>query len=168
MHDIRMTPGERTRWICERASAIGFDLCGVADVAALAELANLPEWLERGYAGEMKYLHDARRVDPQLVVEGARSAIVVALNYNTAHPYSTEAVVSQPSNSNSPRGWISRYAWGDDYHEVLRRGLEQLRDALRHTLAPRSHPKSASIPRPCSSALTPARPALGGLAAIPA
>jgi epoxyqueuosine reductase len=134
-----MTSAERTRWICERARAIGFDLCGVADVAdsaALAELANLPEWLDRGYAGEMKYLHDARRVDPQLVVEGARAAIVVALNYNTAHPYSTEATAQLfPGEDDSPRGWISRYAWGDDYHEVLGKKLETLLAAMRAEFA---------------------------------
>jgi epoxyqueuosine reductase len=93
------------------------------------ELSHLPEWLARGYAGEMRYLGDARRADPRRVLEGARSLIVVALNYNSAQPYSTE----QPAghSSDSPRGWISRYAWGDDYHEVLGEKLESLIKAMR-------------------------------------
>jgi epoxyqueuosine reductase len=133
-HDGQVTPSERTRWICERARAIGFDRCGVADVAALADEANLTKWLERGYAGEMKYMHDARRADPQLVVAGARNAIVAALNYNTAHPYSTEAAAAY-GGAESPRGWISRYAWGDDYHEVLGEKLETLLVAMRAEFA---------------------------------
>ena len=84
------TRTEQTRWICGQARAAGFDLCGVAPVGEFDELAHLPEWLARGYAGEMNYLRDPRRADPNLVLEGARSLIVVALNYNSAHPYSTE------------------------------------------------------------------------------
>ncbi len=124
-----MTAAERTRWICERARHVGFDLCGVAPVDALAELARLPEWLERGYAGEMDYLHDPRREDPRRVLAGARSLIVVALNYNTERPYSTELPAT--NGADSPRGWISRYAWGDDYHDVLGEKLETLLAAMR-------------------------------------
>ena len=111
---------------------MGFDLCGVAPVEPvdqLAELANLPEWLARGYAGEMNYLHDPRRADPALVLEGARNLVVVALNYNSPLPYSTEAAAV--ATDEAPRGWISRYAWGDDYHEVLHDKLETLLSAMR-------------------------------------
>jgi epoxyqueuosine reductase len=114
----------RTRWICEQARELGFDLCGVAPADAFPELAQVSTWLERGYAGEMNYLSDARRADPRLVVEGARSVIVVALNYNATKPYSTEQAGMR--DDDSPRGWISRYAWGDDYHEVLRKKLNAL------------------------------------------
>ena len=89
----------------------------------------MPEWLARGYAGEMKYLHDSRRNDPTQVLAGARSIIVVALNYRTAHPYSTEVPASQADEP--PRGWISRYAWGRDYHEVLDAKLDALIAAMR-------------------------------------
>ena len=139
-----MTPGERTRWIARRASAAGFDLCGVVPVraetgtatnapgnarsGAFAELRHLPEWLARGYAGEMKYLHDPRRADPRLVLEGARSLIVVALNYNAPRPRSTDM---PPIAADEPRGWISRYAWGDDYHEVIQRKLQALLAEMR-------------------------------------
>ena len=114
----------------ELARAAGFDLCGIAAAAEFPELAHLEEWLERGHAGEMRYLHDARRRSPALAMQGARSVIVCALNYNTALPSSTEA--RAPANAqSSPRGWISRYAWGDDYHNVLGEKLEALIQKLR-------------------------------------
>jgi len=125
-----MTPAEQSRWIAERARALGFDLCGVAtiDPESLPELARLPEWLDRGYAGEMQYLHDARRADPRQVLDGAKTVIVVALNYNTPHkpPHPSTDALDQ-----APRGWISRYAWGDDYHDVLREKLNALVAEMR-------------------------------------
>lgn len=123
------TAAEKTHWVVERARAEGFDLCGVAAVEQMEELARLPEWLASGYAGEMKYLHDERRSDPRKALAGARSVIVVALNYNTAHPRTHEARYADASKA--PRGWISRYAWGDDYHDVLREKLEALIGAMR-------------------------------------
>jgi epoxyqueuosine reductase len=142
-----VTPAERSRWIYQRARALGFDLCGVVSVAPsgnrdspeLEELARLPEWLSRGYAGEMKYLNDPRRADPSLILEGARSLIITALNYNTDYPYSTDVppgavpagANTAGSNDDSPRSWISRYAWGDDYHDILGEKLATLMAAMR-------------------------------------
>ena len=131
-----MSSAERTRWICERARAAGFDLCGVAPVAAegelLQELGHLPEWLARGLAGEMQYLHDPRRADPRLVLKGARSLIVVALNYHSAQPASIEFPArANDESSSGPRGRISRYAWGDDYHDVIRHRLAALLKEMR-------------------------------------
>src|SRR6202041_238009 len=100
---------------------------------AFEELAKYSTWLDRGYAGEMDYLGDPRRSDPRAVLEGARSLIVVALNYNSAQPYSTEQA-GMPIDD-SPRGWISRYAWGDDYHDVLREKLNALITAMREQFA---------------------------------
>jgi epoxyqueuosine reductase len=119
-----MDSGGRTRWICDQAREVGFDLCGVAPADAFPELAQFSAWLERGHAGEMNYLRDARRTDPRLALEDARSLIVVALNYNAPQPYSTEQAAV--GDDDSPRGWISRYAWGDDYHGVLREKLNTL------------------------------------------
>jgi epoxyqueuosine reductase len=123
------TPEERTRWIAAQARAIGFDLCGVASADALQDPAHWQEWIARGYAGEMKYLYDARRGDPRQVLETAKNLIVVALNYNAPKPLSTEAAAG--SDAGSPSGWISRYAWGGDYHEVLLGKLEELAAAMR-------------------------------------
>jgi epoxyqueuosine reductase len=124
-----MNESERTRRLCERACEAGFDLCGVAPVDGLKELAHFPEWLARGYAGEMNYLRDARRGDPRLVIEEARSLVVVALNYNSQRPYSTEFVGNREGEP--ARGWISRYAWGDDYHEVIKAKLDALLVEMR-------------------------------------
>jgi len=117
-----------TAWVAERAYTLGFSLCGVAPLERFPEHAAFTEWLERGYGGAMGYLADPRRRDPAQVLEGARSVIVCALNYNTAHPYSNEATAAE--SSEGPCGWISRYAWGRDYHEVLWERLNALADAL--------------------------------------
>jgi epoxyqueuosine reductase len=116
--DVHQLPAAETAWVRERALALGFDECGVAPAEKFPELTNFSEWLERGYAGEMKYLQDSRRLDPRNPMPGARSLIVCALNYNAGQPYSTDAE-TYPVDSGSSRGWISRYAWGDDYHQVL-------------------------------------------------
>jgi epoxyqueuosine reductase len=60
---------------------------------------------------------------------GIRSAIVGLLNYNTAHPLSSDPRL--PVRDGKPSGWISRYAWGDDYHDVLREKLDALIESLR-------------------------------------
>jgi epoxyqueuosine reductase len=136
-----MTGEERTRWMEEQAHAEGFDLCGVAPAEGLEELGHLPEWLASGYAGEMKYLHDPRRGDPRLALDGARSLIVVALNYNTQHSHTPHVQAPLPTGEQSrqsdelPRGWISRYAWGDDYHDVLREKLNRLVAAMHAQFA---------------------------------
>jgi epoxyqueuosine reductase len=124
-----MRPISDTIWITERAKALGFDLCGVAAATRFPEMGQTEVWLAKGYAGEMKYLADPRRNDPQSVLHGVRSVIVCALNYNTPHPKSTDR--PKEPHSGEPCGWISRYAWGDDYHDVLRRKLSGLVVALK-------------------------------------
>src|SRR5262245_12512257 len=103
-----LLPASETGWIRERAQQLGFALCGMAPAEKFPELLRYPEWLERGYAGEMKYLSDKRRLDPQEAMSGVRSLIVCALNYNSKFPYSTE--VGAEDREGRPRGWISRYA----------------------------------------------------------
>ncbi len=125
-----MNPVERKEWVVEQARALGFDLCGVARAEDFPELAHLPEWLARGYAGEMRYLEDPRRLPPARVLETARSIFVCAVNYNTSLAYSTQSPPEQADDA-SPRGWISRYAWGDDYHDVLLEKLEALIARMR-------------------------------------
>jgi epoxyqueuosine reductase len=119
------------KWIVECAKGIGFDLCGVVRPEKFPELEKFGEWLERGYAGEMRYLEDARRAEPSLVMPNLRSVIVCALNYNTEHPHSTDVAANADSESGASYGWISRYAWGDDYHEVLWEKLNALAEALK-------------------------------------
>jgi epoxyqueuosine reductase len=97
-----------------RAAELGFDLCGIAPAGDFKELAFLPDWLARGYAGEMHYLQRSaeRRADVRAVMPAARSVIALATVYNTDRPYSTEI-------ADDSTALIARYAWGDDYHEVI-------------------------------------------------
>ena len=112
-----------------QAKSVGFDLCGVVRAEEFPELEKTAEWLSRGYAGEMKYLHDPRREDPCRAMPGVRSVIVCALGYNTDNPLSTAAEPRSPEEE--PRAWVSRYGWGDDYHDVLLERLEALIGRLR-------------------------------------
>ena len=130
MQDERVIPSERTQWIVGHARRAGFDLCGVTSVEDWPEMSRFQEWLARGHAGEMRYLHDARRQSPSNALAEARSIIVCALNYNTSLPYSVESAASESSQA-VPRGWISRYAWGDDYHRVIGEKLDALAAAMR-------------------------------------
>ena len=122
-----------TSWIVNQAKLLGFDLCGVVRAEKFPELKKTSEWLARGYAGEMKYLEDPRRADPQTAMPGIRSVIVCLLNYNTAQPRSTDPAAA--GKNGEPSGWISRYAWGDDYHDVLRERLDALVQSLRERFA---------------------------------
>ena len=108
------------------AREAGFDLCGIAPAQAFPELRFLDEWLDRGYAGEMRYMSRTarRRSDVRQVVPSARSVISLGTLYNTGRPYSTE--VDDPD-----RALISRYAWGDDYHDVVGRRTEELLERMR-------------------------------------
>ena len=76
MLDLRTRARGRLRSMRRRAGRAG-------GLTSFPELDHLPEWLARGYAGEMNYLRDPRRADPRRVLEGARSLIVVAMNYNS-------------------------------------------------------------------------------------
>jgi epoxyqueuosine reductase len=109
-----------------RAAELGFDVCGVAPVESFRELGFLRTWLDRGYAGEMHYLERSaeRRADVRAVLPSARSVICLGTVYNTDRPYSTE--IAEPGAAA-----IARYAWGDDYHEVIERRMEALVEWLR-------------------------------------
>jgi epoxyqueuosine reductase len=109
-----------------KARELGFDLCGIAPAERFPELAFFPEWLARGYAGEMAYLPRTadRRADVRAVVSGARSVIVTGTLYNTVPPYAGDA-------AGEGIGRIARYAWGDDYHDVLKARMEALLTWMR-------------------------------------
>jgi epoxyqueuosine reductase len=112
----------RLAWDC------GFDLAGVAAAVPLDEMEYYRQWVDAGFAGEMRYLTDHRgaiRSDPHQLLPSAKSIVCVGKLYNTPAPYSTNF-------DSNELAWISRYAWGDDYHEVLRGGLERLVQKLRH------------------------------------
>ena len=105
----------------------GFELAGVARAEPLDDRRWYHDWIAAGHAGEMRYLADRRaalRDDPRLLLPSARSVVCVGRLYNTPWPYSTRF-------AGEDRAWISRYAWGDDYHHEMRRSLERLEAALR-------------------------------------
>ncbi len=115
----------------KRALEIGFDLVGVAPVDIWPDLEFSSAWAASGFAGEMRYLQNPKRQDIRLILPSARSVVCTGLIYNTAFPYSTET----GSSGGTPRAWISRYAWGADYHLVMREKLGCLRRDIE-ALAP--------------------------------
>ncbi|MGH9788505.1 MAG: tRNA epoxyqueuosine(34) reductase QueG [Candidatus Acidiferrales bacterium] len=131
-----------TAWVIEQGRAVGFDRVGVAPTDDLPALARFPEWLDRGFAGEMNYLRNAKRRGARALLRDAASVICCALVYDTAHPRSTE------TPPDPERGWVSRYAWGDDYHRVMQAKLEALRDAIAGAVAAKSSPTPPACPEP--------------------
>ena len=109
-----------------RAGELGFDICGIAPAGSFPELAFLRNWLDRGYAGDMTYMSRTadRRADVRAVMPEARSVIVTGTVYNTVSPYAGDETPGEFAR-------ISRYAWGDDYHEVLQQRLEALLSWMR-------------------------------------
>jgi epoxyqueuosine reductase len=123
----------------KRALALGFDLAGIAPASALPDLEFCRQWLKNGYGGEMHYLANPKRQEPRRVLPSVKSIICVGLIYNAPQPYSTEIADpaedashpgGEPAAEVQSRAWISRYAWGSDYHDVMRGKLEQLRAAI--------------------------------------
>jgi epoxyqueuosine reductase len=128
--DRAVTPEARSARARALALEAGFDLAGVVSADAPRELAFFQEWIARGYAGEMAYLtsQQERRGDVRTAFPWARSLVCVGLQYDTPGPYSTA--------TDGGRGWIARYAWGDDYHDVVKARLEDLRARLLAELGP--------------------------------
>ncbi len=111
------------------AQQCGFQLAGVAAALPLADADRFQSWAARGFAGEMRYLTDRRaemRNDPRTLLPSARSIICLGLLYNGPQPYSTQM-------DSADLAWIARYAWGDDYHDVLREKLDMLTAKLQQT-----------------------------------
>jgi epoxyqueuosine reductase len=126
---------EITTLVKDAAREAGFELAGIAPVHDLPELNHFPNWIAAGHAGEMKYLEardeagELKRASLRSTAPWARSVIVCAINYNTAHPYSTQV-------NDSDRGWISRYAWSrEDYHDAVMRRLRVVETGLRDRAA---------------------------------
>ena len=110
----RMSGAELKKDLVVRARSLGFDSCRVADCAIPPHAGEFRNWLREGAAGEMSYLErgEEKRCDPQKVLAGARSVIVLALNYwQGGH---------SKAQGNGATGRIARYAWGDDYHELIK------------------------------------------------
>ena len=117
--------------IKEEAQRLGFGLVGISPVAPPPHEQFFAQWLRAGFAGKLDYMQrtELLRRDPQQLVPWAISVISVGLNYNTHFPR------FPPSAQKT--GWISRYAWGDDYHDLMRQRLESL---LKRIHALHGHP----------------------------
>ncbi len=112
-----------TRIVKQTAARLGFQFCGISKAEKLeAEAPRLENWLKNGLHGSMSYManHFDKRLDPRLLVPGART--VISLLYNYHNPEIAEA-------TDAPR--ISRYAYGEDYHIVVREKLFEFLDSLR-------------------------------------
>jgi epoxyqueuosine reductase len=121
MSDVKFS--SITAGIRAEALHLGFDLCGICPAVESPGVDRLRSWLTAGYAGQMHYLPDRADAyaNPQHVLDGARSVIMLALNYRTVEPSPTAA----------GQGRASRYAWGTDYHDVIRARLESLSEWIR-------------------------------------
>lgn len=100
---------------------LGFDACGIAPASKLPELDRFADWIARGYAGTMSFLERSaeERADIHTALPSARSVIATATLYNTNRPYSI-------ATDDGSRAHVSRYAWGEDYHQVIMRRLDAL------------------------------------------
>jgi epoxyqueuosine reductase len=112
--------------IKDKARALGFELAGIAPLGPFPEAVFYPKWLESGYAGEMQYLErqKAAKMAPESVMPGARTVIVCAMNYNTDQPRTP---------CDRLRAWVSRYAWGEDYHDTVQKKLRELAAWIEQT-----------------------------------
>ena len=117
-----------TQQIQAHANELGFELVGVTPAAHSETIARYREWIENGYAGKMHYLekHLSLKTDVRQLLAEAKSVISLAMNYYTLDP--PEALAQDPG-----RGQISRYAWGDDYHELIRARLLELVTFIKQT-----------------------------------
>ena len=129
--------------VATRAREIGFLACGVAQLGPSQRAAALDDWLARGYAGTMRYLHRQakKRKNPALIVRGAKVAVVVLENYL---PRSGPTV--RPSGR--PSVSLAKYAQGADYHVVMMRRLEALAGFLLEHGATMARPWVDSGPVP--------------------
>ncbi|MFT3981384.1 MAG: tRNA epoxyqueuosine(34) reductase QueG [Ferruginibacter sp.] len=117
-----MSTADHTRLVKQTAAGLGFEYCGIAKAGFLNEDARrLEAWLSKGMNGTMQYMqhHFDLRVDPQKLVPGAKSVITLLINY----------FPEQQQENNDVK--ISKYAYGKDYHEVIRKKLNEFLQILK-------------------------------------
>ena len=120
-----MSVANHTKIVKETAAMLGFDFCGIANAGFLNEDARrLETWLQQGFNGSMQYMqnHFDLRTDPTKLVPGAKSVITLLINY-----YPTEQQIA-----GNPK--ISKYAFGKDYHEVIREKLNHFYFLLKEKI----------------------------------
>jgi epoxyqueuosine reductase len=107
------------------AREIGFDSCRIAACGSAPHADEFRNWLDEGGHGEMSYMErgEEKRCDPQKILPGARSIVVLALNYFQGNPHA--------GDTPAPAGRVARYAWGDDYHDLIANKLDRIDEFLR-------------------------------------
>ncbi|HRO76220.1 MAG TPA: tRNA epoxyqueuosine(34) reductase QueG [Crocinitomicaceae bacterium] len=116
---------QNTKIVKEIASELGFDFCGISKAEFLSEEApRLEEYLQKGKQGQMHYLENYfdMRTDPRILVPGAKTVVSLLLNY----------FPSQKQNPNSYK--LSKYAYGEDYHDVIKKKLRHFLDLIRERI----------------------------------
>ena len=111
-----------SQWIIAEAEQMGFDACGIASATVLeTESAHVEQWLDEGREGEMGYLtrNKEKRYDPRLLVEGTKSIVTVLYNY-----------FPKQQIGDGEHFKIAKYAYGSDYHDVLKRKMRQLLERI--------------------------------------
>jgi epoxyqueuosine reductase len=124
MMNADLKASERAEWLKQRALALGFSFCGISKADFLEDEApRLEQWLKQAMHGEMAYManHFDMRLDPRLLVPGAKSVVSLLFNY---HP---EPTLNLPDDALK----ISKYAFGEDYHFVVKDRLKQLLEDVR-------------------------------------
>jgi epoxyqueuosine reductase len=122
-----MNKSSNSTFIKTKATELGFDFCGISKAEFLEEEAPLLEkWLNLNYHGQMAYManHFDKRLDPRKLVDGAKSVITVLLNYNSEDKLSEDKTDYK----------ISKYAYGTDYHYVLKDRLKDLAEAINENI----------------------------------
>jgi epoxyqueuosine reductase len=123
---MKLNKSTYSQFIKSEAQKLGFMFCGISEAGFLEQEApRLESWLSNNYHGEMKYMenHFDKRLDPRKLVDGARSVISLALNYYTDQ---------QQTDPEAPR--ISKYAYGTDYHFVIKDKLKLLMGSIRENI----------------------------------
>ncbi len=116
------------------ASDLGFNFCGISQACFLEEEApRLEDWLKRGHQGKMGYLenHFDKRLDPRLLVPGAKSVVSLVYNY---FPQKDSRPDLAPGAVQAQQLKIAKYASGEDYHAVIKEKLRMLLDRLREAV----------------------------------
>lgn len=115
-----------TKFIKDESKRLGFSSCGISKARFLSEEAdNFEKWLTKGYQGSMSYLEKNidKRLDPRLLVPGSKSVISLSYNY------------FPPKKLNEENNFIiSKYAYGKDYHKVLKKKLKKLFASIREKI----------------------------------
>ncbi len=145
--------------IKDKALALGFDAAGITDAGPIGpeHVAHLEAWLRAGYTGRMDYMHRnlEKRIHPAKLLDGAKSVIVVALNYKPRES------TADSTPDDSPAGKVAQYAQYEDYHAFIKSRLRELVDFIRARMDDAERFKTCVDSAPLAEKALAARAGLG-------